>query len=73
MSTKTTIRCKTCDTGAGYHFYEDWVDLGEDGAGPVHLAFHGVRFEVGGGGAIDVTLPREWAVELGLLPRGEPK
>lgn len=73
MSTKQTIKLKSDpSTGVGYHLYVDLLEIDDNGNGPVHLVLEGVAFEAGaghlpGGGGVDVTIPREWAVALGLV------
>ena len=73
MSTKQTIKYQRDDeTGAGYHLYQDMLELDDNGNGPVHLELNSIAFEAGsgwlsGGGGVDVTIPRAWAEALGLV------
>ncbi|MBK8772227.1 MAG: hypothetical protein IPM06_17640 [Rhizobiales bacterium] len=73
MSTKQTILYRIDEkTGAGFHLYQDLLELDDDGNCPVHLELNAVQFEAGagwlaGGGGVDVTIPRLWAEALGLV------
>jgi len=79
LSTKTTIRSRARTAAhPGYHLYED-DPLGDDDeeASPVYLQLDGVSAELrapaaGGAATLTVTLPRELARALGLLPAATP-
>lgn len=72
MSTKVTIK-----HGAAYHLYSDALDEAFDDTGRppafVHLTLRGVHVQLDtspdGGPELTLQVPRELAVELGLLPR----
>lgn len=76
MSTKVTIKNRLrTGTSPGYHLYDDVLDsLGESDDGqqaPIYLRLDGVQVELAtladGGASVTITLPRETAVDLGLL------
>lgn len=72
MSTKQTIKYAIDDdTGEGFHLYRDMLEIDDNGNGPVHLYLECVPFEAGAGG-VDVTIPQDWAVALGLVAATEP-
>lgn len=72
MSTKSTIKHRwNEDEQTGYNLYSDFID---DciGAEAVTLELTGVEFEANSDGRVSVTLPIEWAKELGLIdPAGK--
>lgn len=68
VSTKQTIKHQSDWVGAGYHLYQDLLELDDKGDGPVHLELSGVQFGAGAGW-VDVTIPRAWAEALGLVPK----
>lgn len=77
MSTKVSIKWrKETPTQPGFHLYDDWLDASvEDRGGvepPVYLELDGVAVQVetrpNGGASVALTLPRELARELGLVP-----
>ena len=80
MSTKVSIkwRARTADQ-PGFHLYDDALDSfgreHEEMDAPVYLHLDGVEAELqtisGGGVSMTVTLPRELARALGLLPQWE--
>jgi hypothetical protein len=75
MSTKTSIKHEFDEaTGTGFYLYEDWLDecVGQD---VVYLRLEGVLFEAcveAGKTSLTVSIPREMAGRLGLLPTKEP-
>jgi hypothetical protein len=78
MSTKVSIKHRgPTNTQPGYLLYDDVLDtFGQDDAQPeppVYLRLDGVSVLLEtlsrGGASVTVTLPREIARELGLLPQ----
>ena len=76
MSTKVTIKSRQASTdGPGFRLYEDVLDgFGKEDADDPPVYLHLDRVEVTlqtldtGGASMTVTLPRELARALGLLP-----
>jgi hypothetical protein len=79
VSTKVSIKWRQRTEGqAGFHLYDDVLDefIFEGAAAPaespVYLRLDGVAVEVQtlstGGASVTVTIPRDIARELGLLP-----
>jgi hypothetical protein len=82
MSTKVTLKHRSdAPAGVGFRLYEDALDArqvgnpedaGEPSATPVYLQLDGVAVELqtlaGGGASVTLTLPRDIARELGLVP-----
>lgn len=82
MSTKATLKSRLrVDGQPGFHLYDDVLtemayDLSEVGgsttAPPVYLTLEGVEVELrtlpSGGVAVTLTIPRDIARELGLVP-----
>jgi len=77
MSTKASIKWRAHVEGRpGFHLYEDTNDNlcdDDDFEPPVYLTIEGVDVKMetlsNGGARVTVTLPRELARELGLLPK----
>jgi hypothetical protein len=67
VSTKSSIKHRwDPEKKTGYHLYRDLTDLEP----LVHLELNGVEFDAStdwGGGTVRVAIPREWAIELGLV------
>lgn len=79
MGTKVSIKHRRpTDTRPGYLLYDNVLDtFGQTDAEPeppVYLRLDGVTVQLEtlsrGGASVTVTLPREMARELGLLPQG---
>lgn len=77
MSTKTTLKHRMPEPGKpSFHLFEDCLDrwLEEDQEDcPVYLSIDGIQAEMSvseAGARVELTLPRELARELGLIPRG---
>ena len=77
MSTKSSIKWRhRANERPGFHLYDDVLDAfgAEEGAPepPVYLRLDGVQVQLETlgehGASVTVTLPRELARELGLLP-----
>lgn len=76
MSTRASLKYEIDDeTGVGFHLYEDVMDSFGDDADPkppVYLELMGVNFKaayaIHHSGSVFVTIPREWAEKLGLVP-----
>ena len=82
MSTKVTLKSRLrVDGQPGFHLYDDVLtemasELAEEGgstpAPPVYLTLEGVEVELqtlpSGGAAVTLTIPRNIARELGLVP-----
>ncbi|TCP15935.1 hypothetical protein [Simplicispira metamorpha] len=84
MSTKATLKSRLrVDGQPGFHLYDDVLtemayELAEESgststpAPPVYLTLEGVEVELrtlpSGGAAVTLTIPRDMARELGLVP-----
>ena len=73
MSTKVTIQHLTNEDGSGYHLYWDCLDsFGMDEKEcPVYLELNGVEFTASSPGNLQMRIPREWAIKLGLVSTEE--
>jgi len=77
VSTKSSIRWRDQSEGSpGFHLYEDASDsFGKDEAfeAPIYLTLESVEVQLetlaNGGATVTVAIPRELAIELGLLPK----
>lgn len=70
MSTKQSIKWERSEegNGDGFHLYEDLMN--ERISPPVYLELIGTEFTAeswDGGMAVRVTIPRAWAIKLGLI------
>ena len=70
MSTRQTLKYERSEegNGDGFHLFEDLAD--ESIVPPVHLQLIGAEFTAeswDGGMSVTVTIPRDWAVKLGLI------
>ncbi len=77
MSTKSSIKWReSTESQPGFHLYEDVMDsfCAHDGdpEPPVYLCLEGLQVQLetlpAGGATVTVTIPREMARVLGLLP-----
>ena len=73
MSTKVTIRARQATpTAPGFHLYEECFQ--EEDKPSVYLLLDGVAVEMqtlpAGGATLTIALPRDLALELGLLRTG---
>ena len=71
MSTKCTIRSFLDEeSGGGYHLFTDCFDsfMDDDDNQPVYLELNGVEFTASSPGRVEVKIPRDWAIKLGLVP-----
>lgn len=71
MSTKCSIDYRPeTDEEPGFHIYEDCIDVDNGSGMPIYLRLDGVHAELEtcyGGATVTVKLPREMALDLGLL------
>lgn len=70
MSTKVTIKYLTNDDGSGYYLFSDCMDefISDSVTNqPVYLELNGVEFIASSPDTIQVRIPHEWAVKLGLI------
>ena len=77
MSTKSSIKWRhSTEAQPGFHLYDDVMDSfgAQDGdpEPPVYLCLEGLQVQLetlhAGGATVTVTIPREMARALGLLP-----
>lgn len=72
MSTKCTIQYLwNEESGSGYHLFTDCFDFfveDDDDNQPVYLELNGVEFTASSPGRVEVKIPRDWAIKLGLVP-----
>lgn len=71
MSTRKTLKYERSEegNGDGFHLYEDYL-AAESIVPPVYLELIGAEFTAeswDGGMSVTVTIPREWAIKLGLV------
>jgi len=80
MSTKSSIKWRDhTETQPGFELYDDVLDTfcAQDGdpEPPVYLCLKGLQIQLetlhAGGASVTVTIPREMARALGLLPTGQ--
>lgn len=70
MSTRKTLKYERSEegNGDGFHLFDDLLNRGE--SPPVFLELIGTEFSAeswDGGMSVTVSIPRDWAVKLGLI------